>query len=133
DVQLGLGGLGFLDGDDTLVADLFHGPGDHLADFGVAVGGDGADLGDLGVVADLLRGGLDLLDDLGDRLVDAALQVHRVHAGRDRLQAFHGDRLGEHGGGGGAVAGLVVGLGGDFADQLGAEVLELVSQFDFLG
>ena len=47
DVELGLGGLGFLDGDDALVADLLHRLGDHLADGGIAVGRDGADLGDL--------------------------------------------------------------------------------------
>ena len=47
DVQLGLGGLGFFNRDDAFVADLFHGLGDHVADFVVAVGGDGADLGDL--------------------------------------------------------------------------------------
>jgi hypothetical protein len=69
----------------------------------------------------------------GDGLVDAALQVHRVHAGGDRLEAFLHDGLGQDGGGGGAVAGLVVGLRGDFADHLRAEVLEGVSQFDFLG
>ena len=38
-----------------------------------------------------------------------------------------------HGRGGGAVAGGVVLLGGDFAHQLGAEVLEPVGKFDFLG
>ena len=32
DVELGLGGLGLLDGDDALVADLLHRLGDHLAD-----------------------------------------------------------------------------------------------------
>ena len=42
-------------------------------------------------------------------------------------------RLGEHGRGGGAVAGDVVGLGGDFLDELGAHVLERVVELDFLG
>ena len=106
---------------------------DHVADFVVAIGGDGADLGDLVVGRDLLGARLDVLDDGFDRLVDAALQVHRVHAGRDRLGAFAHDGLGQHGGGGGAVAGHVIGLGGDFAHHLGAHVLELVGQFDFLG
>jgi hypothetical protein len=69
----------------------------------------------------------------GDGQVDAALQVHRVHAGGNRLHAFAHDGLGQHGGGGGAVAGDVVGLGGDFAHHLRAHVLELVLQFDFLG
>src|SRR5690606_10287081 len=47
DLELGLGGLGFLDGDDALVADLLHRRSDHLADFLLAVGRDGADLRDL--------------------------------------------------------------------------------------
>jgi hypothetical protein len=68
-----------------------------------------------------------------DGLVDAALEVHRVHAGGDELHAFAHDRLGQHGGGGGAVTGDVGGLGSDFLDHLRAHVLELVLQFDFLG
>ena len=42
-------------------------------------------------------------------------------------------RLGEHGGRGGAVTGDVVGLGGDFLDELGAHVLERVLELDLLG
>ena len=76
---------------------------------------------------------LQVLDDRLDREVDAALQVHRVHAGGDRLGAFLDDRLGENGGGGGAVTGEVRGLRGDFAHHLRAHVLELVFEFDFLG
>jgi hypothetical protein len=67
------------------------------------------------------------------RNLDAALQVHRVHAGGDRFCAFPHDRLGEHGSGGGAVTGGIVGLGGDFAQHLRAHILELVLKFDFLG
>ena len=61
------------------------------------------------------------------------LQVHRVHAGGNGLQAFAHDRLRQHGRGGGAVAGLVIGPGSDFPHHLRAHVLELVVQFDFLG
>ncbi|OQA10904.1 MAG: hypothetical protein BWY66_00101 [bacterium ADurb.Bin374] len=43
------------------------------------------------------------------------------------------DGLSQNGGGGGSVAGDVVGLGGDFLHELGAHVLELVFEFDFLG
>ena len=43
------------------------------------------------------------------------------------------DGLGQHGGGGGAVTGDVVGLGGDLLDQLGAHVLEGVVELDLLG
>src|SRR6476659_3271100 len=133
DVEFGLERLGFLDRDDALVADLLHGVGEELADFGVAVGGDRADLGDFLVRGDLLG----VLDEVGDhgvhRHVDTALQVHRVHAGRNRLGAFTDDRRREHGRGGGAVAGRIGRLGSDFAHHLGAHVLELVVELDFLG
>jgi hypothetical protein len=66
-------------------------------------------------------------------LVDAALEVHRVHAGGDELHAFADDGLGQHGGRRGAVTGDVGGLGSDFLDHLRAHVLELVLEFDFLG
>src|SRR5579872_4129448 len=133
DVEFGLHALGFFDRDHALVADLVHRLGDHVADGLVAVGGVGAHLGDLRVGGDLLGRLLDLVDDLDHRLVDAALQIHRVHAGGDVLQALDHDGLGEHRGGRGPVPSLFVGLRGDFADQLGAEVLELVGELDFLG
>jgi hypothetical protein len=62
--------------------------------------------------------------------VDAALEAHRVGAGRDRAQALVNHRLRQHGRGRGAVAGDVVGLGGDFLGQLRAEVLERVVELD---
>ena len=68
-----------------------------------------------------------------DGEIDAATKVHGVHARGHGLGAFANDGLGQHGRRGGAVAGLVVGLGGDFANHLRAHVLELVGKFDFLG
>ena len=47
--------------------------------------------------------------------------------------AFLHDSLGQDGSGRGAVTGDVGGLRSHFADHLGAHVLELVFQFDFLG
>ena len=76
---------------------------------------------------------LQILDDGLDREIDAALEVHRVHAGGNRLGAFPDDRVGEHGRGGGAVAGDVGGLRGDLAHHLCAHVLELVLELDLLG
>ena len=48
-------------------------------------------------------------------------------------QALVHHRLGEHGRGRRAVTGDVVGLGGDFLGELGAEVLERVVQLDLAG
>ena len=74
-----------------------------------------------------------LRDDLVDRLLDAALERERVGAGRDVLQTLADDRLGEHGRGRRAVAGDVVGRGGDLADELRALVLERVLDLDLAG
>src|SRR5690606_7196220 len=120
-------------GGDAVMTNLVHGLGDQVADVRVGVGGDGADLRDGLALLDLLGDLLEFLDGDLHGGVDAALEVHRVHAGGDGLHAFTQDGLGQHGGGGGAVARDVVGLGSDFLDHLGAHVLELVLEFDFLG
>ena len=76
---------------------------------------------------------LEVLDDLGDRRVDAALDVHRVVPGGDQLGPLGVDGLREHGRGGGAVTGDVGGLGGDLLHHLRAHVGELVLELDLLG
>ena len=65
--------------------------------------------------------------------VDAALEAHGVGAGGDVLEALAIDGLGEHGGRGRPVTGDVGGLGGDLLQHLGAHVLVLVLELDFLG
>ena len=85
DVEFGFEALRLLDRDDALVADLVHRLRDHLADLAVVIGRDRPDLGDLGVGRDLFRDLLDVADDRCDGHVDAALQIHRVHAGGNRL------------------------------------------------
>ena len=101
------------------------------ADLGDHVAGDG--LGELVEFAFAALAGLwiDGAANHGDGFLDAALQGHRVGAGSDGLHAFAVDGLGQNGGGGGAVAGDVGGLGSDFAHHLRAHVLERVFQFDF--
>ena len=73
------------------------------------------------------------LDDRVDGLLDAAADGERVGAGRHVAQALGHDDLGEQRGGGGAVTGDVVGLDGDFLDELSAHVLERVLELDLLG
>src|SRR5919108_512137 len=69
-------------------------------------------------------------NDLLDRGLGTALERHRVCARRDVLHPLAHHCLGEHGGGGGAIAGDVVCRGRNLADQLGALVLEDVFDFD---
>jgi len=81
DVELGVQRLGLLDGDHTLVADLLHRLGDHLADLTLAVGRDRADLGHL-------VGGGDLLGPLlevGDHRLDGGVLGCALILGADHV------------------------------------------------
>ena len=131
-VHLHAEGLGLLDGDDAVLAHLVDGLGDHLADLDVG-GGDGRHLGDLGLGLGLFGLALERLDRSFDGGLDATLQRHRVGPGRHVAQALVDHGPGQDRGGGGAVAGDVVGLLGDFLHQLGADLLPRVLEVDLLG
>jgi hypothetical protein len=95
-------------------------------------GGDGGDSGDLILVVDSLGLALDALDCRGDGLLDARLRpIGLAPAATLRMPCLH-HGLCQHGGGGGAVTGDVVGLGGDLLHELGAHVLERVLELDLL-
>src|SRR5712691_10295368 len=96
---------------------------DNLPDRFVVVRRDGADLGDH-VAAHRLRHLLQLRGQRFDGLLDAALDVHRILAGRDVLRTLAVDRLSQHRGGGRTVARDVRGLTRDFTYHLRAHVLE---------
>ena len=74
-----------------------------------------------------------LCDGGGDGGLDALLEGHRVGAGGDVAQALADHRPREDGGGRRAVTGDVVGLLGDFLDQLGADPLVGILEVDLLG
>ncbi len=124
--------LALFDGDNAVFPDLFHDVSDDVADL-LVMAGNRRDLGDLFLARDGRGDVAYALDDGGHAGFEAALEHHRVGAGSDHLHSFADDRLGEHGGGGGAVAGDVVGLAGDLAGELCAEVLEGVLELDLLG
>src|SRR4029077_19342765 len=123
DFQRGLHSAGLFHGDDAVLADLLHGFGDDAADLLVIVGGDGANLRDH-VAFDVAGKLLDLFHSDFHGALDAALEGGRAGAGGDSLDAFTEDGLREHGGGGGAIASHVAGLGSHFANHLRAHVLE---------
>jgi len=120
-----------LHGHDAVVADGEQRLGDHGTHGVVVVGGDRGDPGVVLLGLDRVRDAAQVLHQAPDGQVDAPLDQHRVTALADGLHAFLDDRLGDHGGGGGAVADDVIGLDGGFLDQLRAHVLELVLQVDF--
>ena len=129
DLGIGLGGLALLDGDDAVLADLLHRLGDELADV-LVTGRDRADTRDVAAAAHGLGVGADGFDGRLGRLLDAAAHDHRIRAGGEVLQTLADHRLRQHGGGGGAVARDVVGLGAHFADELRAHVLKRVLELD---
>src|SRR3989442_13401138 len=75
----GLHRLGFLDGDDAILADLLHGFGDDAAHLLVGVGTDGAHLRNH-VALNLAGEPLDLSHGDFNGFIDAALEGHRACA-----------------------------------------------------
>jgi hypothetical protein len=86
DVERRFERAGLFNGDDAVLADLFHRFRDDLADGLVGVGRDGADLRDH-VALDGLRHLLDFGGHGLDGLLDAALQFHRVRRRPPTLRA----------------------------------------------
>ncbi|VUC23355.1 unnamed protein product [Clonostachys rosea] len=133
DLELILHGLAFLDGDDTLLANLLHSIGNHLAEVVVTVGTDSSNLGDLLAGSDITLVLLEELDDGIDSSLNTTAQVHRVATGGNILDGLGENGTAEDGGSGGTVTGNFVGLGGDVLEKTGTEVLELVLENDGLG
>src|SRR5699024_3018725 len=100
---------------------------------GLVAGGDGAHAGDVVAAVDLLAVLADGVHSGIHGLGHALLHDNGVGAGGQVPQTLVDDGLGQQGGGGGAVAGHVVGLGGDLLHQLGAHVLKGIIQLDLLG
>ena len=127
-------GVRLLDGDDAVLADLVHRLGNHLADLGVVVRARSTRRGRSGR-GPRRRATWALIESTAAATAFSMPRFmrHRVGAGGDVLQAGLDHRLGEHGGGGGSVTGDVVGLGGDFFDELGAHVLPRVLELDLFG
>jgi len=64
---------------------------------------------------------------------DSTAKIHGVDASRHVLEGLGKDGAGEHGGGGGAISGSLVGLVGDVSHKFGTEVLKLVLELNGLG
>jgi hypothetical protein len=132
ELQADAGGRALLHGDDAVAADLVEGLGEGLADRRV-LRGDGGDVGDRRGVGDLDGDLVQARLEGGDRRVHAPLEATGRGARGHVAQTLVDHGLGQDGGGGGAVAGHVVGLGRGFLRQLGAEVLETVLELDLAG
>ncbi len=111
-LAVGLGGLALLHSDNTVRGDLLHGVSNQLANL-VAAGGNSGHAGNV--------------------LLHALAQHHGVGSGGHVLHALPDQGLGQQGGGGGAVASHIIGLGGNLFHQLGAHVLISVLQLHLFG
>jgi hypothetical protein len=81
---------------------------------------------------------LEMLGELGLTAASTALSIPRLRKiglapAVTFLRPSLVDGLGEHGGGGGAIARGVAGLGSDFLHHLGAHVFVGIGKLDFLG
>ena len=131
DLHIGVETLAFFDGDHAVLADLAERLSHDLADALIVIGRDSSDRGN--VVGDRRGHRLDLGDDRLDGFLHAAHQSVGLHARRHPPQPGLEECLSEDGGSGGAVAGIVGGLGGRLLDELRPHVLSPVAELDLLG
>ena len=129
ELELEAHGRRFLDGDDTVLADLAERLGDELADLRV-LRGDRRHVRDLLLLLDLAGRLQQQVGHGGGRRVDPLLHGHGVGARGDGAAALADHRLRQHGRGRGAVAGHVVGLGGYFLGELSPQILVGVLEVD---
>ena len=133
ELELEAEGVALLDGDDAFLADLVHRLGDELADLRCRP----AEMDAVAAICSLVSTSLAMASSSSLTASTAfsmpRLRRHRVGAGGHVAQALADERLGEHGRGGGAVTGDVVGLLGDLLDELGADLLVRVLELDLLG
>src|SRR6185369_10480115 len=87
DFELVLQARTVFDGDHAFLAHFFHRFGNDVADVGVRVGGNRTDLRDLFARGAGLRKFFQFFNDRVHSFVDAALKIHRVHAGGYELHA----------------------------------------------
>src|SRR6266498_3884329 len=121
--------LAFLDVDDAVLAHLLDRVRDHVADLALA-GGDGGDAGDVLSAIDVFGLALQVLDDGVDRLLDPALERHRIRTGGYILQALAHNRLGKQRRRRRAVTRDVVRRRRDLAHKLRTLVLKDVLDLD---
>jgi hypothetical protein len=125
-------GVGLLDGDDAVLADLVDGVGDHLADLLSSAAEMEATWAICSLSSTSMAWAAMRLDGGLDGGLDARLRTWGWRR-RPRCGGLRAPAPRQHGGGGGAVTGDVVGLLGDLLDQLGADVLVGVLELDLLG
>ena len=130
-VELGQHGLGLFDSDDAVFGNLFHGIRDHSADILVA-GRDGCDLLDVVLALDGSAHSLNCLDSGISCFLHALAQDDGIRACSQVLHTFVDHGLGQNSCGSGAVTCDIVGLGGNFLDELGAHVFKSILELDFL-
>mmetsp|Transcript_36279 Transcript_36279/g.79189 ORF Transcript_36279/g.79189 Transcript_36279/m.79189 type:complete len:232 (+) Transcript_36279:1218-1913(+) len=117
-----LHGFAICDGDRAVLADLLKGLRDHVPDVLIAIGRDGRDALDARRRVDHGRLRRQVLEHDLHRLVHAALEVHRIHAGGHSLTALAKDSAGQDRGRGGAVARDIVRLAGHRLHELRPDV-----------
>ena len=129
-LQVETKGVGLFHGNDAFLADLVHSGGNQLTDSRVS-SGDTSGSSNLLLGLNVLSGLQELLGNSRDSLLDAALDAHRVGASSNVAQTLGNQSLSQNGSGSSAVTSDVVGLLGNFLDQLGADLLVRILKFDF--
>ncbi len=123
---------GLLNGDDAIFTNAVHHIGDEITNLLIG-GGDRGNLCNLFFALNGDSDRADIFNNCLGALVDTVFELHGVGAGGEVLQAFVDDGLSQHGRGGGAITGDIIGPGGGFFEQLRTHVLKGVLKLNFFG
>ena len=126
------GRLPFLNSDHAILAHLLQGLSEQIADRAVVVGTDSPNLRHFFGTLHLLCHLREAADGSRHGLLNSPAHSHWIAASSHHAGALAENRPGEHGRGGGAVAGEIGGLGGNFVHELRAHVFEGILQINLL-
>ena len=124
-------GLALFNGDCAVLANGLHSLGNLLANNGIT-SGNGTNIGNLSLRGNGRCIGLDGFDNRISCLLDTAADAQSISTGGHVLQAFGHNDICQKRCGSGAVASNIVGLNGNFANQLSTHVLNGIFQLNFL-
>lgn len=128
-----LEGLAVSYGDCAMFSNLLHKASNQFSNALVSVGWNSGNIGDHFSGFNWLASLLEVSNNDFNGVLDSATEIHGVHSCSNTFASLSEDGAGQNGGGGSSISGLIVGLLGNWFNELSTDVFEAVREFDGLG
>ena len=130
--DFGFEAFAFVDSDNAIFTNFFHGSGQLVADFSVVVGSDATNVSHVVFAFHFNRHLVKLFGDVGYSQFDTRFHLNRVYASNNRFETFVEDRFGHYRCSRRTVTSHIARFACDFSNHSGAHVFVDVFQVDFL-